>query len=144
MCHIHVPAADHRLLLLQLQKIGKEIPLPFHAVFQPAKLGLGIGRVHGHQIKILHLGGDHTAFLVMLFYSKSVGHGQRLLLREYGGSGIAFAVGIVPVLMIARKFQLHLILLAFGLLQTENICVQLCKALLKALGDTCADSIYVP
>ncbi len=34
MRHIHITAADHRLLFLQFQKIGQKIPFPFHSVFQ--------------------------------------------------------------------------------------------------------------
>ena len=46
--------------------------------------------------------------------------------------------------MISGKLQLHLSLLAFRFLQTENIRIQLMKAFLKALGDTGPDPIYIP
>ena len=66
------------------------------------------------------------------------------LVRTYCCSGIASSVGIIPVLVIARKSQIHLSPLALGLLQAENICIQRVETFFKALADAGTNSIYIP
>ena len=144
MRHIHITTADHRLLFLQFQKIGQKIPFPFHSVFQAAQFALGIRRIYRNKIKFFKFKCDHTAFFVVRFYPDSIYYRQWLFLCKYGCAGIPSAVRIIPVLVIPRKLQLNLSLLAFRLLQTENICIQLLKSILKALCNTGSDSIYIP
>ena len=144
MCHIEISAADHRFVFLEFQKICQKICLPLHPVFQPAQLTLGIGCIHGNQIKFIIFQGNDPAFFVMFFYSKSVCYRHRFFFRKYCCSGIASSVGIIPVLVIARKSQIHLSPLALGLLQAENICIQRVETFFKALADAGTNSIYIP
>ncbi len=67
----------------------------------------GIGCIHGNQIKFIIFQGNDPAFFVMFFYSKSVCYRHRFFFRKYCCSGIASSVGIIPVLVIARKSQIH-------------------------------------
>ena len=144
MCHIEIATADYRFLFLKLQKIGKKIFFPFHPVFQPSQFTLGIGGIYCYKIKLRKFQSNHSAFFVMFFYSHSVCYGQRLSFCKNSSSGISPSVGIIPVLMITRKFQLYLSFLTFGFLQTENICIQFMKAIFKTLCNAGSDPIYIP
>ena len=144
MCHIEIPAADHRLTFLQFQQVCQKILFPVHTVFQSAQFTLGIWCIYSHQIKFFIFQGDHTSFFVMFLNSNSIRHRQWLFLCKNSSSGISPSVGIIPILIISRKFQLHLPLLAFRFLQAENIRIKCCKALFKPFANACTYTIYIP
>ena len=144
MSDIQIAAENHRPLLLQIFQIRKKCILPFHPVRKPGQLILGIRRIDSDQIKLRILQSDHTPFSVVLRNTDPIRDGQRFLLCKNCSSGISLFLGVIPVLIIARKIQLDLSLLQFCLLDAENICVGFPEVLQKAFVHAGAQSIYVP
>ena len=66
VCHIQIPAEDHRLAFIQLADISKEGFLPFQSMVKPGQLLLGIGGISGDQIKTRVFQGDEPAFGIQL------------------------------------------------------------------------------
>ena len=69
----------------------------------------------------------------MFLDTKAVGDAERLYFGEDRGAGVAFFLGVVPVLLIAGEIHLDLPGLEFSLLQAKHICVYLIKNLHKVL-----------
>ena len=59
-------------------------------------------------------------------------------------SGIARLLGIVPIGLVAGKFQIDLPRLQFGFLQADEICVQAHKDIGEALPRHGPEAIYIP
>ena len=125
--NVHIAADDHRLFGVQLQQKLPECIIPGHAVIQTGQLALGVGRIDRHQIKLLKLTGDDSAFVVMLGDVHTIFHRKRRHLCKNSRAGIALFHSAVPILLIALQLQCQLIGLHFCLLQTNSVCTDLVK-----------------
>ena len=65
MGHIEIAAVDHRLRLIQLHQIVPQIVLPLHAVVQPGKLVLGVGRIAADKVKFRVLRRNDPALVAV-------------------------------------------------------------------------------
>ena len=82
--------------------------------------------------------------MIVLLDLNAVRDGNRFFLRKDGSSGIALLLGIIPILMIARKVQIDLSLLQFGFLYTEDVGIFRLKKIQKSLAHACAKTVDVP
>ena len=82
--------------------------------------------------------------MIVLVFAHSIGHGKRLMPGQNGGSGIAFLLRGIPVLMIPVIFDLCLTRLHLGFLKTEKIRIAGGKVIHKALAQTGTQTIDVP
>ena len=104
---------------MQFQQVLAEVVFPFHAVRQAGQFALGIGRIAGHEVVFREFQGDQASFVVVLVDAHAVADGQGRQAGEDGRAAVAFAVGIVPVLFIARQVQVDLAGLELCFLQAE-------------------------
>ena len=116
MRHIQITSVHHRFGLVQFLQIGLQRIFPGHPVVNPLQLALRIRGVTADEIEFLKFQRDQPALRVELGNPQTIPYRQRLLLGEYGSTGIALLFCIIPILMIARKIQCNLIRLQFGLL----------------------------
>ena len=72
---VHVTADHDSFARSQAGDIGPEVILPAHTVIQAAKAVLGIGDIDAYQIEILHLQGEHAAFMVVFIHADTASHG---------------------------------------------------------------------
>ena len=80
----------------------------------------------------------------MLLHADAVTDGQRVMLRINRRTGIALLIGIIPIRLIPEKFQVNLSGLQFGLLQAEEIGVQVREHIREPLPCHGPQAVYVP
>ncbi len=139
--------------------VGEESRIPvFVAQLQPRKIVLGIRRVDRDHVELLEFRGDDAAFvprvaleligkreLLREAVGKAVDDLERLLLREDGGSRIAFLLGRVPVLVVVRQIDFRLAFLGLGFLQAQDVGLVLGDEFLKgALFHHGTNAVDVP
>ena len=144
MGHVHVPADDHRLFLVQLRQIGPEVILPAHPVVQALQLVLGVGGVHTDQIEIVIFQSDAAPLAAVLLHADVVAYRQRRMFCEDSGAGIALFLRIAPVALIAGQVQFDLSRLQFCLLEAEKVRVQAPEYIFKAFFADGPQAVYVP
>ena len=105
---------------------------------------LRVGGVAGHHIIVRVLQRNQPPLGVQLRYTDAVLYGNRPLFGKNCGAGIALFLGIVPILMVPRQFQIHLPRLEFGLLEAEEIRVRPIKILPKALSQAGPQAVDIP
>ena len=69
---------------------------------------------------------------------------QRLVARIDGSAGITFLVGIVPERLVPLKLKVELPGLHLGLLQTEEVGIQLTEDVAESFSFTGPQAIHVP
>ena len=124
MGYVEVSADDDRFFLVQAQQVLTEIVFPFHSVRQAGQLALGIGGIAGHEVIIGKFQGNQAPFVVVFVDAHAVADGQGGQAGEDGRAAVAFAVGVVPVLFIARQVQVDLAGLELRFLQAEDVGVE--------------------
>ena len=144
MGHVHVPADDDRLLLIQGNKIVPESVLPAHAVVDALQPVLGVGGVNTDQIEVFILQRDDPALGVVLRDTDVVADRQRRVPGKDGGAGVALPLGVAPVALISGQIQVDLSRLVLGLLQAEKIRVQVPEDVLKAFFHHSPQAVYIP
>ena len=142
--NVHVAADNHAFALGQAADIGPEGIFPLHAVIQPFEAVLGIGRIDIHQIEIRHLECQHSPFVVVFLNPDAAGYRKRRMAGIDGRPGIAFFLGIIPIGLIAQEFQVDLTRLQFGLLQAEEIGVELREHIGEAFAGYGPQAVDVP
>ena len=82
--------------------------------------------------------------MVVLVDAYAIGDAQRLVAGVDGCAGVALLVGIVPEGVVAVKLEVELAGLHLGLLQAEEVGVQLAEDIFKALAHTGTQAIDIP
>ena len=144
MGDVQVPAEDHGLLFVQPLQVFPEGVFPAHPVVQTGQFVLGVGGVAGHQIEVFIFQGDDPAFVVVFFHSDAVSRAERFFFCENGGAGVAFFLGVVPVLAVAGEVQVDLAFLEFGFLEAEEVGVGFGEVVQEAFPDAGAEAVDVP
>ena len=144
MGHVEVAADDDRLVPVQFQQVLAEVVFPFHAVRQAGQFALGIGCIAGHEVVFREFQGDQAPFVVVLVDAHTVADGQGRQAGEDGRAAVAFAVGIVPVLFIARQVQVYLAGLELRFLQAEDVGVEGLERIHEAFLHDSPQAVDVP
>ena len=66
------------------------------------------------------------------------------MLCEYRGAGIALAIGVAPIALIAGEVKLDLSCLKLCLLKAEKVCVEAPENVLKTFFQHGAQAVDVP
>ena len=125
-------------------KIVPQVILPLHAVVQPGKLVLGVGRVAAHQIEFRVFRRNDPSLVTVDLLAEVIGNREGRLPGKHGGAGIARLVGAVPVAFIARQVEFRLFRAHLRLLQADHICVRKGAEVQKALAETGPQAVDVP
>ena len=144
VCHIHIATHHHRLAAVQPLQVASEVILPPHAVVQPAKSVLAVGRIYTHEEEVVHLQRNHSALVVMLVDAHPVGDCQRLHAAVDGRSAVALLVGEVPPRAVSRELQVQLTRLHLGLLQAEEVGIKRLEDFTEILPHYGTQAIHVP
>ena len=80
----------------------------------------------------------------MLRQAEIIAYGERRVLCEYCGAGIALALGIAPIALIAGEVKLDLPRLKLRFLKAEEIRVEAPENVLKAFFQHGAQAVDVP
>ena len=142
--HVQVAAENHRLFGGQFCHVFFHSFFPGHAVGKACQSPLAVGGIAAEKVVASEVGGNEPSFLVVFFYTQTVGDGEGLFFCEDGGTAVAFLYGAVPVLVISRQVQLDLVGLQFGFLQAEAVCIQGIESVHKAFFYAGPKSVYVP
>ena len=154
MRYVEVAAHHHRLCvarlavgqdaLFQVLAHGAETIVPVHTVVKARQLALRVRRVHVNEPVPLELANDHASLGIKLGHSHFVNHAQGLFLAEHRRARIPLALGIAPILMVARKVHFDLTFLQLRFLQSEHVGVQLVESVHEALLHDGAKTVNVP
>ena len=159
--HVKVAAGHHGFTGLALkcaQKAAVGI-VPRHAHIDAGELVLGVGRIDVDKPELIELERADAALGCGLRHElcrlalagvgqQGIGaqHAQRFLAAKDRGARIAFALGVAPGLVIAGQVDIDLALLQLGLLQRQDVDIELLRDLDKArvLFEHGAQAVDVP
>ena len=108
------------------------------------KFALGIGCVHVYEPVLFEFTDHHAALGVQLRHAYLMNYPQRLFLAEHRRTGIAFALGIAPKLMVPRKIHLNLAFLQFCFLERKHVGIKLMEGIHEPLLHNSAQTVNVP
>ena len=131
MGDVHVPADYHRLLRVKPYEIIPERVLPAHAVVDALQAVLRVRCVNADKVEVIVFQRDDAPLGVMLRQAEIIADGERRVLCEYRGAGIALALGVAPIALIAGEVKLDLSCLKLCLLKAEKVCVEAPENVLK-------------
>lgn len=133
--HVEVAADDYGLGGIERADIIGKGLLPLHTVVQPRQSFLRIGRVYVYEVMGVEIGGDDTSFTVVLGGAYAHRNGLGLTTCQYCRAAVALTLGIVPVMedAIAHR-RARGVVTQFGLLQTQNIGVEVAIYLVEAFA----------
>ena len=80
----------------------------------------------------------------MLLDAYAVGYIERLMAAVDGRSRVAFLFSIIPVGAVTVKYQVQLPCLQLGLLQAEEVGVQLLENVTKSFANHGPQAVHVP
>ena len=126
---VEVSADDDRFFLMEGQEVVLKVVFPLHAVRQAGQFALRIGGVAGDEEVVVKLEGNQTPFVIVFVLIHAVTDGQGLDAGEDGRAAVALAVGVVPILFVARKVDVDLAFLEFRFLQAEQVGVEVVKCI---------------
>ena len=136
-------AIGKHTFLQALADIAEPI-VPGHAVVKARKFTLSIGRVYVYEPVLCEFADHHAALSVQFRHAYLVNYLQRLFLAEHRCTGIAFALGIAPTLVVPRKIHLDLAFLQFRFLEREHIGIKLVEGVHEPLLHNSAQTVNVP
>ena len=142
MRDIQVAAKDDRLR--ETAEIGAHVILPAHAIVQAFEAVLRVRDIGAHEEQIRIFQGDHAPLVVMFVDADAIAHGQRIMFRIDRSAGVPLLVGIVPIGLIPEELQVDLAGLQLGLLQTEEIGIQVRKHVREPFPRHGPQAVYVP
>lgn len=146
MRHIEVATEHHGLACVQALEVGSEVAVPSGALRNPRQVPFGIGNVGRHDKHIVKLRGNYSAFALVLLYTHSVGHAERLALADQCGTRIPFFFSLVGDNVVARAVQnlFGLIHRALNLLKTHDVWVQIAYNFEQTLACDRPKAVYIP
>ena len=144
MGDVQIAAVYDGLFLIQRADVGEKSVLPLHAVVEAHQTVARIRHIDRYEIIVGEFKSYHSALAVVLGDAEIVAHGQGRAAGEYRRAGVALALGVIPILMIAVELQLDLTGLHLCLLQAKYIGVELCEALIEILAEAGSDAVYIP
>lgn len=142
--HVEVAAGHYGLLGIELEKIGAEVVVPFHAVVKAAEPVLRVRSIDVHQEEILQFNGDDTPFVVMSVDAHAESDRERRGTQEDSRARVALLVCIVPERPVTIKADTDLPRLQLGFLQTDNVGIKARKGFLKTFLATGTQTVDVP
>ena len=98
----------------------------------------------GDDEEIVVFQGHNPALVVQLFYTDAVTDRNRLVLGKDGCAGIAFFLGIVPILVVAGKRKIQLAFRQLGFLQAEKVCICFLKKVQKPFLYAGPQAVNIP
>ena len=75
---------------------------------------------------------------------QTVCHIQRFFFGPHRHTGVTLLLGVVPVVVVSRKFQLDLTFLKLRLLHAEDIRVQVVKHIQEVLPGAGPQTVHIP
>ncbi len=141
---VEIAAEDDRLRRFEPFYVREKIRVPLHAVIEPGKTVLGVRRVDVDEEESVELEGDDPALPVVLGDSHAAGKREGLDLREHGGSRISPPVCAVPELQVSGKIDRDLLPGSLGLLEAEDVRVDLFNDVEKAVFHGSPDPVDIP
>ena len=144
MGHVKVPAVNYTLLFFKGNKIGPEIILPLHSVFQALQTILGVGDIGVHHKKVIVLQSYDPALFVVLINPDSISDAKWFMFCKDSCATITLFLSIVEITVVRGKRQIYLAFLQFRLLKAEKICIEGRKDINEVLTHYCSQSIDIP
>ena len=121
-----------------------EDAFPFHAVGTPRQFVLGVWSVTGDKVEAVIFEGDHSTFGIADCGADAACDLKRFVFCKDCRAGVAFFLGVIPVLVVARQIKCDLSFLQLGFLNTEKIGICGMKIVEKSFLYTGAQPVNVP
>ena len=108
------------------------------------ELVLRVRSVHVDEPDFGQLERHHAPLGIKMGHAEFVDDLEGLLLGEHGGSRVALALGVTPIIMVAGQIEIDLALLKLGFLQRKHIGVEFREDLLEAFLHNSTQAVHIP